>query len=120
MNDARVVNEAIKEVTRQAKLGDARLRTLFAEAGHALGLGIANLVNILTPERVLVTGEGMRAEDLLMRPLIDTFQANVLPFLRETTPLIWHAWGDEVWAQGAAALVLSERFAGSAHNNEPA
>ncbi len=119
LDDARAVNEAIKEVTRQAKLGDARLRTLFAEAGHALGLGIANLVNILTPERVLVTGEGMRAEDLLMRPLIDTFQANVLPFLRETTPLIWHAWGDEVWAQGAAALVLNERFAGSAHHNEP-
>ena len=83
----------------RAKLGDARLRGLFAEAGHALGLGIANVVNILTPERVLVTGEAMRAEDLLMRPLIDTFQANILPFLRETTPLIWHAWGDEVWAQ---------------------
>ena len=114
LDDARAINEAIKEVTRRAKLGDARLRALFAEAGHALGLGIANLVNILTPERVLVTGEGMRAEDLLMRPLIDTFQANVLPFLRETTPLIWHAWGDEVWAQGAAALVLNERFAGAA------
>ena len=113
LDDARMINEAVKEVTRRAKLGDVRLRGLLAEAGHALGLGIANLVNILTPERVLVTGESMRAEDLLMRPLIDTFHANVLPFLRETTPLIWHCWGDEVWAQGAAALVLSERFAGA-------
>lgn len=119
LDDARAINEAVKEITRRAKLGDARLRTLFAEAGHALGLGVANLVNLLTPERVLVTGEGMRAEDLLMRPLIDTFQANVLPFLRETTPLIWHAWGDEVWAQGAAALVLNERFAGLAQEDEP-
>ena len=108
------INEAIREVTRRAKLGDARLRALFADAGHALGLGIANVVNVLTPERVLVTGEGMRAEDLLMRPLIDTFQANTLPFLRETTPLLWHEWADEVWAQGAAALVLHERFARSA------
>ncbi len=114
LGDARQINEAVREITRRAKLGDVRLRKLFAEAGHALGLGIANLVNVLTPERVLVTGEGVRAEDLLMRPLIDTFQDNVLPFLRETTPLIWHAWGDEVWAQGAAALVLNERFAGAA------
>lgn len=109
--DAHAINAAVREITRQAKLGDARLRRLFAEAGHALGLGMANLVNVLTPERMLVTGEGVRADDLLMRPLIDTFQDNVLPFLRETTPLIWHRWGDEVWAQGAAALVLNERFA---------
>ena len=95
------------------------LRTLFAEAGHALGLGIANLVNILTPERVLVTARASRRGSDYAS-VIDTFQANVLPFLRETTPLIWHAWGDEVWAQGAAALVLHERFAGSAQNNEPA
>lgn len=118
LDDAQAINQAVKEVTRRAKLGDGRLRTLFAEAGHALGLGIANLVNILTPERVLVTGEGMRAEDLLMRPLIDTFHANVLPFLRETTPVIWHSWGDEVWAQGAAALVLHERFAGPGPGSE--
>ena len=109
--DAHAINAAVREITRRAKLGDARLRRLFAEAGHALGLGMANLVNVLTPERMLVTGEGVRADDLLMRPLIDTFQDNVLPFLRETTPLIWHRWGDEVWAQGAAALVLNERFA---------
>ena len=114
LDSAQAINDAIKEVTRRAKLGDPRLRALFAEAGHALGLGIANVVNVLTPERVLVTGEGMRAEDLLMRPLIDTFQANTLPFLRETTPLLWHPWADEVWAQGAAALVLHERFARSA------
>lgn len=120
LGDARAINQAVKEVTRRAKLGDPALRGLFAEAGHALGLGIANLVNILTPERVLVTGEGMRAEDLLMRPLIDSFQANVLPFLRETTPLIWHAWGDEVWAQGAAALVLNQRFAGAAPASDAA
>jgi len=119
LEDARAINAAVKEITRRAKLGDARLRALFTEAGHALGLGIANLVNILTPERVLVTGEGMRAEDLLMRPLIDSFQDNVLPFLRETTPLIWHAWGDEVWAQGAAARVLNERFAGTAQEDGP-
>lgn len=118
LDDAQMINDAVKEITRRAKLGDARMRGLFAEAGHALGLGIANVVNILTPKRVLVTGEAMRAEDLLMRPLIDTFQANILPFLRETTPLIWHAWGDEVWAQGAAALVLSERFAGSGPDNQ--
>ena len=114
LDSGQAINEAIREVTRRAKLGDARLRALFADAGHALGLGIANVVNVPTPERVLVTGEGMRAEDLLMRPLIDTFQANTLPFLRETTPLLWHEWADEVWAQGAAALVLHERFARSA------
>ena len=115
LDDARAVNEAVKEVTRQAKLGDARLRALFAEAGHALGLGIANVVNILTPERVLVTGEGMRAEDLLMRP-IDRYvpgQCPAVPARDDTFDLA--CWGDEVWAQGAAALVLSERFAGSAH-----
>jgi predicted NBD/HSP70 family sugar kinase len=119
LDSGRAINAAIREVTRRAKLGDARLRALFADAGHALGLGIANVVNVLTPERVLVTGEGMRAEDLLMRPLIDTFQANTLPFLRETTPLLWHAWTDEVWAQGAAALVLHERFARSAAESAP-
>lgn len=112
--DAAGVSAAIEAATRRADGGDARLRELFAEAGTALGRAAANAANILVPEKVIVTGDGMRARDLIARPFIDAFRETVIEVLRDTTPIDWHEAGDEIWARGAAALVLTKKFAGSA------
>lgn len=110
--DDAAINEMVKAATELALAGDSQLRWIFAAAGTRLGRAAANMANVLAPRRVIVTGEAMRAEDLLMRPFTDAFSETLLPVLAARTELVWHKTGDEIWAQGAAARVLSHRFAG--------
>lgn len=112
--DGAGVNELMREMTHRALNGAADLREIFAQAGMRLGRETGNIANILVPQRIIVTGEAMRAEDFLMRPFMDGFQESLLPMLRGQTELMWHKTSDEVWAQGAAARVLRARFAGTA------
>ena len=56
----------IEGLTKRAHAGDAPLRQIFIAAGVALGMGIAHLINIFGPELVILTGEGLRASDMLL------------------------------------------------------
>ncbi len=105
------VQAEIVRMTRLAEAGHTFYRTLFAQAGQVLGLAAANLACVVTPERIIVTGAGVRAGELLMRPFIAAFRRHALEFFRDSISIVWHEWGDEVWARGAAVHILLERFA---------
>lgn len=100
----------LMELTRRAQAGDNALAGLFHRAGKALGLAIANAINLLNPPRLVISGEGLRAGDLLRLPLMAAVEANVLPTLREATEIVFHPWGDEMWARGAATIVLRQIY----------
>ncbi|MBO1075198.1 ROK family transcriptional regulator [Roseomonas marmotae] len=96
----------IAALARRALEGEEAVARLFRQAGAMLGLTIANIVNLLNPPRVILTGEGLRATELLRAPLLSALEEHVLPALREVTEIMFHPWGDEMWARGAAAIVL--------------
>ena len=100
------LDRQIAEVTQRALAGDAKLAGIFRRAGEVLGLGIANLINILNPPRVIICGEGLRAGELIRQPLLAAVESSVLPALRAATDIVFHPWGDEMWARGAATIVL--------------
>ncbi len=104
--DDLAANQVIAEITRRALAGEPDLVRLFERTGHVLGLAIANVVTMLNPPRVIISGEGLRAGVLLQAPLLQAIDRHVLPTLREATEVMFHPWGDEVWARGAATLVL--------------
>ncbi|MFC0410126.1 ROK family transcriptional regulator [Roseomonas elaeocarpi] len=98
--------ERIALLVERALGGDPAAAALFRQAGSLLGLAVANLINLLNPPRIILTGEGLRAGALLREPLLEAVAANVLPTLREASEILFHAWGDEMWARGAATIVL--------------
>lgn len=106
-------HQLIVGVTERALAGDAALAALFRRAGAVLGLGIANLVSMLNPPRIIVAGEGLRAGAMIREPLLAALDANVLPKLRAATEVVFHSWGDEMWARGAASLVLRRLYEAS-------
>jgi predicted NBD/HSP70 family sugar kinase len=55
-----------------ALAGDPVCRTLVTEAGHMLGIGIANIVNLNSPDRVVLGGELSGAGEILFAPLRKT------------------------------------------------
>lgn len=52
-----------------ARAGDARALQGFADVGHYLGIGIANLITLITPDRVVIGGGVSAAGDLLLDPI---------------------------------------------------
>ena len=41
------------------------MQAIFTEAGHALGVAVANLTNIFDPALVLIGGKGLQAGDVM-------------------------------------------------------
>ena len=69
-------------------------------------MGIANLINILNPQLILISGEGVRAGDLLFESMREAIGRNVMPGLAGDTAVEVDPWDDYGWAQGAASLLL--------------
>ncbi|MFE0464615.1 ROK family protein [Kitasatospora sp. NPDC058965] len=61
---------------RLARAGDPDAQDAFARAGRAVGTGIATLVTLFGPERVVVTGEVPDALDLLDAHLREAYAAH--------------------------------------------
>jgi predicted NBD/HSP70 family sugar kinase len=104
--DRRPTGELIADILARAQAGEAGPAKLFQTAGEALGLALANVLNMLNPPLIIVSGAGLRAASLLTEPLLAMLDRLSLPALRAATQVIFHPWGDEVWARGAATIVL--------------
>lgn len=92
----------------QAKAGNEAARTIFRRAGSFLSLGLANVMTLFDPSLLILSGDRMRydylyAGDTLGRMKSMTVSPDQRPLRVEV-----HAWGDWVWARGAATLALSD------------
>ena len=58
-----------EEAVARAREGDARAREGLAQAGRYLGIGIANLVVVVTPDVVVIGGGVSAAGELLFEPI---------------------------------------------------
>ncbi|MFE0455728.1 ROK family protein [Streptomyces sp. NPDC058914] len=94
-----------------AHQGDAGAREVYARAGEAIGRGIATVANLLGPERVIISGEGLAAYDLFAEQIRDAFTAAAFGSAAQcdvqTRPLPF-----EEWARGAAATAIQSFITG--------
>jgi predicted NBD/HSP70 family sugar kinase len=98
----------IREIVARAEAGDKSMKRIFEQMGRYLGLGIANLVNLLNPQRVIICQGAIRCAHLFEDSLRLVAEQMVIPPLKRNLEIVIHHWGDEVWARGAASLVLLE------------
>ncbi|MDC0769802.1 ROK family transcriptional regulator [Streptomyces sp. HD] len=93
------------EAVALAHRGVAGAREAYARAGEAIGRGIATVANLLGPERVIISGEGLAAHDLFAEQIRDAFAAAAFGSAArcdvQTRPLPF-----EEWARGAAATAI--------------
>jgi len=98
-----------------AQTGNPVALQIFDRAGRILGLGIANLINLFNPKRIIISGEGTREGDFLFIPMKQSIQQNTMPGLFDPNTVVIAPWGDDAWARGAAGLVLRELFESPIH-----
>lgn len=91
-----------------AKAGNATARTIFRRAGRYLSVGLSTVINLFDPSLIILSGERMRFDYLYAAETLAELDNLVIATGRPRPPIEIHAWGDLLWAHGAAALALSE------------
>ena len=113
----------LETLYQRALEGNGIARTIFRRAGRYLALGLANVINLFDPALIILSGERMRFDYLYAKETLAEMDDLVINSGRTRPPIQIHAWGDMLWAQGAAALaltVLSDRiFAAPARGERP-
>lgn len=97
-------------LTALAEQSDERARAVFTQAGEIFGRSVANLVNLFNPSLVVISGEGVRAGDLLFEPMRAAMQRHLFAQLAEDLEICVEPLTDDTWARGAAGLVLGRIF----------
>ena len=105
----------LDELLSLAQSGDMAAIQIFDQAGRILGIGIANLINLFNPKKIIISGEGTREGDFLFVPMKESIQQNTMPGLFDPNTVQIAPWGDDAWARGAAGLVLREVFESPIH-----
>lgn len=108
MNDPQAVHAAIERLIEAADAGDPALAAIFHRAGSMLGTGISNLYSILDPSIVVLSGERTRSARVFFEAIRGAISAGPMLGDEEGIEVEINPWGDDLWARGAAALVLEE------------
>jgi len=94
------------DVVRLAQEGDALAAQVWDETVRYLGLGVAAIVTILAPGRVVIGGGVAKAGDFLFAPLRREVRRRVTLVAVESVPILPAALGPDVGILGAAAVAL--------------
>jgi glucokinase len=101
-------------VTDVAHDGDRAARDVVALMGMRLGVGIANLVNLLNPSVVVIGGGVIGAGDLLLEPARSVVRDRALPPSRDVVTIVPSAFGEESGMLGAALFAYDGLAAATA------
>jgi len=106
--DGNLNNITFDQVIEAAQANDQVALCALQDVARWLGIGIANLVNTLNPELV-VLGGGLARASMALTPVIETtVRENALEQPRKALKIAVSAYGSEACVVGAAAIVLDE------------
>ncbi len=96
-----------RDIVNSARQGDKLARKALAETGRWLGLGLASLSPIFSPDRIVVGGGMAAAGELLLDSVRASYREHARPEFRDTTRVVgstFEGWDGMV---GAASLFLN-------------
>ena len=104
--DGQVDRVRSEHVLQAARDGDALAMALVEETAYYMGWGIANLVNILNPQIVLLGTIAVAAGDLLLYPIRRTVTEMAMQRPVETVKIMPAELGDSIGDLAAISLVI--------------
>lgn len=107
---AQEAKPAINCIFDAARAGDAATRAMLEDRARYMGIGLANLVNTLSPELIVLGGIFARGEDILFPIVTETLRQRAFANLGETVRVQTPTFGGHSGVIGAGALALHAYF----------
>jgi Transcriptional regulator/sugar kinase len=90
--------------------GRAAAGRLIAEHGQKIGIGVSHVVNLINPAKIIIALESQRYCELVAPAVREAAAANSFHAHYAATQLVFHTLDDQLWARGAAALMLRDIY----------
>ncbi len=103
----RAGGRAPRDIVNSARQGDKLARKALAETGRWLGLGLASLSPLFSPDRIVVGGGISAARDLLLVPTQESYRKHARPEFRDKTAVVGSSFDGWEGIIGAASLFLN-------------
>lgn len=97
----------LRALEAAAEAGDGRIRGIYAGAGTALGYGLARLMALINPRRIVFTGASTRAFRLIEPAMRAAIEAALVEDLRRFTVYETLPWDRDMILVGVVADSLS-------------
>jgi len=98
----------VEDIYRTALEGDSFARETLKDAGRHLGVGIANMINVMSPEAVILAGGLIGAWDIYVKEAIKEASGRAFKDLFDGVKIIPSLLGDDAGVVGSAGLVFHE------------
>ncbi|CDM64103.1 ROK family protein [Pyrinomonas methylaliphatogenes] len=95
-----------KDVYEHGLAGDELSREVFRRMGQYLGIGLANLVNLLNPELIVIGGGAANGWDLFIEHAQQEMLARAFPIPARRARIVRAACGDDAGLLGVAHLAF--------------
>lgn len=102
MSDGEITSYIVAEAAKQ---GDAVAKRIFTIMGEYLGIGLASVVNLLNPEKIIIGGGVAEAGDVLFDPIKETIIKRTLPISGSTVQVVPAQLGNSAGVIGASLLI---------------
>ena len=97
-------NFTAADVAHEANHGDDFAMMMIERTGKYIGTGVASVLNLLNPERIVLGGGVMDAGDLILKPIIQETKRRAFQPCFEATQILAATLGDDAVTVGAAML----------------
>jgi glucokinase-like ROK family protein len=108
MGGGNISEVSAEMVANAAKKGDSFAWNVFDKAAEYLGLGIAALINLFSPEAVVIGGGVSQVGDILFDKVRKTVNARALNKIAKDVVIRPATFGMKAAVMGAVSLILSE------------
>lgn len=99
-----------KMIFQAVEKGDELAKEVFHETAVWLGLGIASIVNMLNPERVILCGGMIAAGDVLFNPVRETVMKNAFEVPAKRCEIVPAGLGEDSGVFGCAGCALTRYY----------
>jgi predicted NBD/HSP70 family sugar kinase len=96
----------LQDAIEAALGGDAGCRRVMGDTGRHIGVALANLVNLLSPELIVVGGDLAGAGDILLDPMREAVDRYAIERAAQATSIVPSTLGDSTEVLGAVALAV--------------
>jgi glucokinase-like ROK family protein len=112
LSESRGEEISTKRLLELAAEGDSPAARLIEEGGREIGIAVANLCNLINPDRVIVGGDLSVAGELLTEPILESIRRFAIRSAADQVTVVPGVLGQRAELLGALALVLhgSDRF----------
>jgi predicted NBD/HSP70 family sugar kinase len=100
------LEQAYDSIIEAIKDGNQFVTGLFSKAGYNIGKGVAILIHLLNPKKIILSGRGSSAGQIWRAPIQQALNEHCIPRLHHSTSIEISTLGIHAELFGAAALIM--------------